>query len=90
VAFGELLVGIALIVGIFTHIAALMGVLMNLAFLLAESTSTNPQLLMIALVGGVTVGYYGLDYFARSKASSSEPPGSASSRATTCIAAHQH
>ena len=46
-----------------------MGVLMNLAFLFAGSTSTNPQMLVvglvIALVGGVAVGYYGLDYFAR-------------------------
>jgi thiosulfate dehydrogenase (quinone) large subunit len=69
VAYGELLVGIALIVGIVTHFAALMGVLMNLAFLFAGSTSTNPQLLVvglvIVLVGGVAVGYYGLDYFAR-------------------------
>jgi thiosulfate dehydrogenase [quinone] large subunit len=38
VAFGELLVGIALIVGIFTHFSALMGVIMNLAFLFAGST----------------------------------------------------
>jgi thiosulfate dehydrogenase [quinone] large subunit len=69
VAYGELLVGIALIVGIFTHFAALMGVLMNLSYLFAGTTSTNPQLLVVGLVivlaGGVAVGYYGLDYFAR-------------------------
>lgn len=69
VAYGELLVGIALILGIFTHFAALMGVLMNLAYLLAGTTSTNPQLLVVGLVvllaGGVAVGYYGLDFFAR-------------------------
>jgi thiosulfate dehydrogenase (quinone) large subunit len=69
VAFGELLVGIALIVGLFTHFAALMGVLMNLAFLFAGTTSTNPQMLVVALTivlaGGIAVGYYGLDYFAR-------------------------
>ena len=69
VAYGELLVGIALIVGIFTHFSALMGVLMNLAFLFAGSTSTNPQMLVvglvIVLVGSVAVGYYGIDYFAR-------------------------
>ena len=69
VAFGEVLVGIALIVGIFTHFSALMGVLMNLAFLFAGSTSTKPQLLVVGLVivlaGGTAVGYYGLDFFAR-------------------------
>jgi thiosulfate dehydrogenase [quinone] large subunit len=69
VAYGELLVGIALILGIFTRFSAVMGVLMNLAFLFAGSTSTNPQLLVvgltIVLVGGVAVGFYGLDYFAR-------------------------
>lgn len=69
VAYGELLVGIALILGIFTHFSALMGVIMNLAFLFAGSSSTNPQMLVvglaIVLAGGVAVGYYGLDYFAR-------------------------
>jgi thiosulfate dehydrogenase [quinone] large subunit len=46
-----------------------MGVTMNLAYLFADTTSTNPQLLVvgltIVLAGGVAVGYYGLDYFAR-------------------------
>lgn len=69
VAYGEVLVGIALILGIFTHFSALMGVVMNLAYLFAGTTSTNPQLLVvgltIVLVGGVAVGYYGLDFFAR-------------------------
>jgi thiosulfate dehydrogenase [quinone] large subunit len=69
VAYGEVLVGIALILGIFTHFSALMGVLMNLAYLFAGTTSTNPQLLvvgmLVVLVGGVAVGYYGLDRFLR-------------------------
>jgi thiosulfate dehydrogenase [quinone] large subunit len=69
VAYGELLVGLALILGIFTHFSALMGVLMNLAYLFAGTTSTNPQLLVvgltIVLAGGVAVGYYGVDYFLR-------------------------
>lgn len=69
VAFGEIAVGIALIVALFTHFAALMGVVMNLAYLFAGTTSTNPQMLVvglaIVLAGGVAVGFYGLDYFAR-------------------------
>lgn len=69
VAFGELAVGLALLLGIFTRFSALMGVLMNLAYLLAGTTSTNPNLLVVGMVillsGGIAVGYYGLDYFAR-------------------------
>lgn len=69
VAYGEILVGIALIVGLFTHFAALMGVIMNLAYLFAGTTSTNPQMLVVGMVillaGGVAVGFYGLDFFAR-------------------------
>ena len=42
---------------------------MNLAYLFAGTTSTNPQMLVVGLViflvGGVAVGYYGIDYFAR-------------------------
>lgn len=69
VAYGEGLVGLALILGIFTQFSALMGVLMNLAYLFAGTTSTNPQLLVvgltIVLIGGAAVGYYGIDYFLR-------------------------
>lgn len=46
-----------------------MGIIMNLAYLFAGPTSTNPQILVvgltIVLVGGVAVGFYGLDYFVR-------------------------
>lgn len=68
VAFGELLVGIALILGIFTRFSALMGVVMALAMFLAGAVSTLPQLLTLGLVitlVGANAGYYGLDYFAR-------------------------
>ncbi len=69
VAFGELLVGIALIVGLFTRFSAVMAAVMALAFLLAGSTSGGlPILLTVGLavaMAGSTVGYYGLDTFAR-------------------------
>ncbi len=69
VSFGELMVGVALIVGLFTRFAALMGIIMNLAYLFAGTVSTNPNLLVVGmvilLVGGVAVSYYGLDFFAR-------------------------
>ena len=64
VSYGELLVGIALIVGFLTRVTAVFGLLMNLVFLLAGTTSTNPQMMLaesaIILVG-VSAGVYGLD-----------------------------
>lgn len=64
VAYGELLVGIALIVGLLTRIAALAGVTMNLAFLWAGTTSTNPPMLLLGLAlvfFGGRAGRFGLD-----------------------------
>ncbi len=68
VAFGELVVGIALIVGIFTRFSALMGVVMALSLFLAGQASILPQLLTIGLVitlVGKHAGYYGLDSLMR-------------------------
>ncbi|MDQ3345866.1 MAG: DoxX family protein [Chloroflexota bacterium] len=66
VAYGELLVALALVVGLFTRFAALMGVLMNLAYLFAGVSSQNPQMLLaeaaIVFAGGAA-GYYGLDRY---------------------------
>lgn len=66
VAVSEVLIGVALILGAFTGIAAFGGALMNWNFLMAGSTSTNP-LLLIGAIGLVlawkVAGYYGLDYF---------------------------
>lgn len=66
VAFGEVLVGIALIVGVFTVFAALMGALMNLNFMLAGSSSTNPILYtasMIILFWSANATFFALDKF---------------------------
>ncbi|MEJ2148496.1 MAG: DoxX family membrane protein [Chloroflexota bacterium] len=64
VTFGEVLVGVALILGIFTGIAAFFGSFMNMNYLLAGSVSANPVLLMIALIlvlAWKTAGWWGLD-----------------------------
>lgn len=64
VAWGEVLVGIALILGIFTNFAALMGITMNFAFLFSGTVSTNAQMVvltMFLLVAGFNAGRYGLD-----------------------------
>src|SRR3989344_5455608 len=47
VTYGEILVGVALILGIFTGIAAFFGTFMNLNFLFAGTVSTNPFLLLL-------------------------------------------
>ena len=44
VAYGEAIIGLALILGMFTGIAALFGGFMNWDFMMAGSTSTNPML----------------------------------------------
>lgn len=64
VAFGELAVGIGLILGIFTTIALYAAALMNLVYMLSGSTSTNPQLYtleIILLVVGASAYSIGLD-----------------------------
>ena len=66
VAYGEVLVGLALILGLFTKWAAFWGALMNLSFILAGSTSSNGYMLtseVAMLFGGKGVSYYGLDTF---------------------------
>ena len=66
VQWGELLVGIGLIVGCFTTFATLMGMIMNFAYLLSGTTSTNPQLLLLEIfivVAGFNAAKWGLDYW---------------------------
>ncbi len=64
VSFGEFLVGVALILGIFVGIAAFFGMVMNVNYLLAGSISTNPLLLLAAVLLALawrTAGWIGLD-----------------------------
>ena len=66
VAYGELLIGIALILGAFTGIAAFFGGFMNWNFMMAGSASSNPMLFAIAvglILAWKVSGYIGLDYF---------------------------
>jgi thiosulfate dehydrogenase [quinone] large subunit len=65
VAVGELMIGIALILGAFTGIAAFFGGFMNWNFMMAGSASTNPMLFVIAvglILAWKVSGYIGLDY----------------------------
>lgn len=66
VAVGEVLVGVALIVGAFVGIVAFFGAFMNWNYIMAGTASTNPLLLIgaIALIlAWKTAGYYGADFF---------------------------
>jgi thiosulfate dehydrogenase [quinone] large subunit len=66
VAYGEFLIGVALIIGLFTGIAAMFSGLMNWNFMMAGSASTNPLLFIIAvglILAWKVAGYIGLDHF---------------------------
>jgi len=66
IAFGEIAVGLGLILGAFVGLAAMGGLLMNMAFLLAGTTSTNPILATIAvllILAWKNAGYIGLDRY---------------------------
>jgi thiosulfate dehydrogenase [quinone] large subunit len=59
-------VGLGLLVGALTGIAAFFGATMNMSFMLAGSASTNPILFMLAvglMLAWRVAGYYGLDRY---------------------------
>ncbi|MBI4200554.1 MAG: DoxX family membrane protein [Chloroflexi bacterium] len=64
VAVGETLLGVALIVGIFVGISAVVGGFMNWNFMMAGSASTNPVMLVLSfglVLAWKTAGYWGVD-----------------------------
>jgi thiosulfate dehydrogenase [quinone] large subunit len=66
VAYGELLVGVGLILGAFIGIAAFFGAFMNMNYLFAGTVSTNPLMFIIGLfliLAWRVAGWYGLDRF---------------------------
>jgi thiosulfate dehydrogenase [quinone] large subunit len=66
IAFGEMAVGLGLVLGALTGIAAFFGCLMNMSFLLAGSASTNPIMFTLAvglILGWKVAGYDGLDRY---------------------------
>lgn len=61
----QILIGLALMLGAFTLLAAFVGILMNFSFLLAGAVSINPTFIVIQfviLVGGFNSAMLGLDY----------------------------
>ncbi len=66
IVFGEILVGVALILGAFVGIAAVFAALMNWNYIMAGSASSNGLFLVAAIsliLAWKTAGYYGLDFF---------------------------
>jgi thiosulfate dehydrogenase (quinone) large subunit len=64
VAIGELLVGVALLLGLFTGLTAFFAGFMNWNYMMAGTASTNPVLFVLALIlvlAWKTAGWWGLD-----------------------------
>lgn len=64
VAWGEVIIGVALILGLLTGFAAFFGAFMNFNFMLAGTTSTNPVLFlgaMLLFLAWKVAGHYGVD-----------------------------
>lgn len=64
VAWGELIVGVALILGVFTGISAVLGAFMNMNFMLAGVASINPVMLALSfflMLGWKIAGWWGFD-----------------------------
>jgi thiosulfate dehydrogenase (quinone) large subunit len=80
ITFGEIAVGLGLLFGALTGIAAFFGALMNMSFLLAGSASTNPVLFTMAvglMLAWRVAGYYGLDRYLLPALGAPWRPGSA-------------
>lgn len=66
VAYGEVVIGITLILGLLVGVSAFFGMFMNLNYLFAGTVSINPQLVVLEfllILAWRTAGYLGLDRF---------------------------
>ena len=90
ITFGEMAVGIGLLVGCLTGFAAFFGALMNMSFLLAGSASVNPVLFTLAIgliLGWKVAGYYGVDRYLLPMLGTPWRPGAIRGKETTPAAA---
>ncbi|CAI8981298.1 hypothetical protein KOY_03777 [Bacillus cereus VDM021] len=72
VQWGEILVGLGLLLGRLTKTAVFFGIIINTAFLLSGTVSTNPNMILLSiliLVAGHNAGRVGLDGFVFQKLS---------------------
>jgi thiosulfate dehydrogenase [quinone] large subunit len=66
VSLGELLIGLALILGAFTGVVAFLGALLNFSYMFAGSSGVNPGMVLVSLfvvLAWRNAGWYGLDRF---------------------------
>jgi len=66
VTFGELAIGVALVLGAFVGVAAFFGAFANWNYLMAGTTSVNPVVFVLAIglvLAWKIAGYIGLDYW---------------------------
>jgi thiosulfate dehydrogenase (quinone) large subunit len=78
VVYGEMIVGAALILGLFTGIAAFFGTFMNLNYLFAGTVSVNPFMLFLQLfliLAWRTAGWIGVDRYLLPKLGTPWQPG---------------
>jgi len=66
IVFGEIAVGVGLLIGALTGVAAFFGATMNMSYMLAGSASSNPILFAASIgliLGWRVAGYYGIDRY---------------------------
>lgn len=88
ITFGEILVGLGLILGLFTGIAAFFGGFMNANYLLSGTVSSNPLLFILAtwlVLAWRVAGYWGLDRWALPLIGVPGAPGSLFQRRKTTV-----
>ena len=80
VAVGEVVIGICLILGLFTGIMAFLGAILNFSFVFAGSAGVNPAIIVVSgmlILAWRNAGWYGLDRFVPPPPGHSLAPGRA-------------
>jgi thiosulfate dehydrogenase [quinone] large subunit len=78
VSITELVVGILLIIGLFTGIAAFIGAVLNFSYVFAGTAGVNPLFIVISLfliMAWRVAGWYGLDLYVLPKLGTPWQPG---------------
>lgn len=80
VAIGELTIGVLLIVGLFTGIAAFLGAVLNFSFVFAGSAGVNPAMIVVSgllILAWRNAGWIGLDRWVLARLGTPWRPGPA-------------